>query len=86
MKTIYANSFEVSHSDEAFLLIFKFESPDGYVESVYVALSPAGTVVLKENLKKEITDYIKAHGNIVMGTWKAQNHKNCNNNHEQYLS
>lgn len=64
MKTLYCNSFEVSHSKEAFCLILKFESPDGYTETVYVTLSPAGAKTLVQLVEKEMEDYEKEHGEV----------------------
>jgi len=69
-KSLFCNSFEIGHTKEAVILILRFESPDGYKESVYVIISPAGATVLNEHLGKEVEDYVKEHGQIDMGTWK----------------
>jgi len=87
-KVIYCNSFEVSHSREAVVLTFRFEAPDGNVETAYVVISPQGAVVLKDSLESQLTEYVKKYGSIEMGDWKKENPKNCNNNnnHEKYIS
>jgi len=54
MKTLYCNSFEVSHSKEAFCLILKFESPNGYIETVYVITSPNGAKTFLQLMEKEM--------------------------------
>jgi hypothetical protein len=69
-KTLFCNAFEIGHTKEAFILILRFESPDGYKETVYVTISPAGATVLNEHLGKELEDYVKEHGKIDLGTWK----------------
>jgi hypothetical protein len=85
-KTLYCNSFEVSRSKEAFILIFRFESPDGYSETVYIILNPSGVAILKEMLTKEIEAYIKEHGELPVGNWKVQKSEgDCNKKHS-YLS
>jgi len=67
-KTLFCNGFEVGHSKEAFCLIFKYMSPDGtIVESVYIAISPAGAKTLIEQLVAEMKDYEKEHGQVE--TW-----------------
>jgi hypothetical protein len=79
----------VISSREAVLIIFRFEAPDGYKESVYVSLSPAGTVVLRDLLEKELESYVKRFGNIVSGEWRQGNpndNKKDDNNHTSYLS
>ena len=87
-KVLFCNSFEIGHTKEAFILVFRFESPDGYKETVYVAISPAGVTVLNETLGKEITEYVKEHGSIAADVWKTQ--KNNNNSPQEakpkYLS
>ena len=75
-KTLFCNSFEIGHTKEAFILILRFESPDGYKETVYVTISPAGATVLDEHLGKELEEYVKEHGKIDLGTWKTSNTNN----------
>jgi len=76
----------VGHTKEAFILVFRFESPDGYKETVYVCISPAGAVVLNETLGKEIAEYAKKHGNIVVDAWKTQKPNNNDAKDAKYLS
>jgi len=85
---MFCNSFEVSSTDECFLIIFRFESPDGFRDTVYITLSPAGASVLSELLNRELETYVKKYGNIQLGTWKVEkeNRKNNNNNNQAYLS
>jgi len=86
-KVIYCNSFEVAHSKEAVVLMFKFESPDGFKDATYVIISPQGAVVLKESLESQLEEYVKEHGDIVMGSWKKNSENRVNNcNHEKYIS
>ena len=86
-KTLFCNSLEVGHTKEAFILILRFESPDGYREAVYVSISPAGATVLNEHLGKELEEYVKKHGQIEMGTWKrTTNTNNGNADAPKYLS
>jgi len=88
-KSIFCNSFEIGHTKEAVFLILRFESPDGYKESVYVTISPAGASVFGEHLRKELEDYVKEFGKIELGTWKKTgNTSNGNAAHDppQYLS
>jgi hypothetical protein len=77
MKTLYCNSLEVSHTREAFLLILRFIAPDQREESVYIAISPSGAVVLHDLLGREVESYIKDFGNIVAGDWKTD--RDCSN-------
>jgi len=77
MKVLYCNSLEVSHTRETFLLTLRFIAPDQREESVYIAISPSGAVVLHDVLGKEVESYIKDFGNIVAGDWKID--KDCNN-------
>lgn len=87
-KTLFCNSFEIGHTKEAFILILRFKSPDGYKETVYVTISPAGATVLNEHLGKEIEDYVKEHGKIAVDVWKKQGNNNSNPSQEppKYLS
>jgi len=86
-KVIYCNSFEVSHSREAVVLTFRFEAPDGHIETNYVVISPQGAVVLKDSLETQLSEYVKKYGNIVMGNWKKEEApKDCNNNNEHYIT
>ena len=78
-KTLFCNSFEIGHAKEAFILILRFESPDGYKESIYVCISPAGATVLNEHLGKELEEYAKEHGKIEMGAWKKTQNTNNGN-------
>jgi hypothetical protein len=64
LKTLYCNSFEVSHSKEAFCLILKFESPDGHVEVVYATMSPSGAKSLLNIISKQMSHYEKEHGKV----------------------
>ena len=82
-KALFCNSFEVSHTKEVFILILRFESPDGYKETVYVTISPAGTAFLKEALDKGLTEYVEKFGKIVMDSWiKDADKTNCNSNNK----
>lgn len=80
-KALFCNSFEVNHTKEVFSLILRFESPDGYKETVYVTISPAGATFLKEALDKGLTEYVEKFGKIVMDSWiKDADNANCNSN------
>jgi len=87
-KTLFCNSFEIGHTKEVIILIFRFESPDGYKESIYVCISPAGATVLNEHLGKELEEYVKEHGKIDLGTWKKTTNPNGNTAQDttKYLS
>lgn len=88
-KVLFCNSFEIGHTKEAFILILRFESPDGYKETVYVTISPAGAATFNEHLGKEIEQYEKEHGKIVVDAWKTQNPNNSNDAkdaHATYLT
>lgn len=84
MKTLFCNEFQISHTKEVFLLLFKFVAPDGKEDAVYVALSPSGAATLHEILEKDIEIYVKDFGSIV-GNWKT-NKKPANCNNTPYLS
>ncbi len=83
-KVLYCNSFETTRTKEIFLLLFRFNAPDGYEETVYIALSPSGAAALHELLEKEIQNHVQKFGDIVMGNWetKEPNH-DCD---KSYLS
>lgn len=49
-----ANVVEVSHNKEAFCIIFRFQSPDGHQEAVYISISPAGARTTQNLISKEI--------------------------------
>jgi hypothetical protein len=83
-KVLFCNSFEVSYAKETYLLIFHFEAPDGFKETVYVALSPNGATMLNELLTKNLEEYMKQYGNIPSGNWQVEKPKNCEN--KPYLS
>ena len=85
MKTLFCNEFQISHTKEVFLLLFKFVAPDGKEDAVYVALSPSGAATLHEILEKDIEIYVKDFGSIVVGNWKT-NKKPANCNNTPYLS
>jgi len=87
MKSIYCNSVEVSHTREAFLLIFRFVAPDGKEESIYITISPSGAVAVHDILEKEIESYIKNYGNIIVGDWLLDRGKeNKSGNATTYLT
>jgi hypothetical protein len=85
-KVLFCNSFEVSYTKESFLLIFHFEAPDGFKETVYVALSPSGAATLNELLSKNLEAYVKQHGDIPLGNWQVEKPKNCGEDKQPYLS
>jgi len=87
-KVLFCNSFEIGHTKEVVILILRFESPDGYKETIYVNISPAGTIVLNEHLGKEIADYVKEYGKIDLGAWKKTQPQNSNSSSAEtkYLS
>ena len=85
MKTLFCNEFQVSHTKEVFLLLFKFVASDGKEEAVYVTLSPSGATTLHEILEKDIEVYMKDFGNIVVGNWKT-NKKPADCNNTLYVS
>jgi hypothetical protein len=78
-KVLYCNSLETSYKREVFLLTFRFESPDGKEETVYIAISPSGAQTLYEILGKELESYVESFGNIVVGDWKSKG-ANCKEN------
>lgn len=69
-----ANAVEVARNKEAFSLIFKFQSPDGHQEAVYIVISPSGAKTTVDLLNKEVQDYEKEAGTIT--PWITQNHSN----------
>jgi len=77
LRVLYANSLEISHTKEAFLLVFRFQAPDGFQEAVYVSLSPAGASILEDMLGKELKSYIEKFGNITV-EWTAPQNANSN--------
>jgi len=86
-KVLFCNSFEVGHTKEVVILILRFESPDGFKETVYVTISPAGATVLNEHLGKELADYMKEYGKIDLDAWKKTQPPNSNcSSAEKYLS
>jgi hypothetical protein len=64
-KVLPANSVEVSHNKEAFCLVFKFQSPDGHQDAVYISISPAGAQTTIDLMNKEMQDYEKEIGQAV---------------------
>jgi hypothetical protein len=85
VKVLYCNSLETTHTREVFLLTFRFTAPDGKEETVYVAISPSGAVTLHDILERDIEEYVRKFGNIVVGDWKTE--KDCNgNNNNHYVS
>jgi len=87
-KSLFCTGFEVSSYRDAFLLIFRFASPDGYTESVYITITPEGAAVLHEKLGEEIREYIEKHGNIPMGGWFTEQKEKTggNQNTNTYLT
>jgi len=84
-KVLYCTNFEVSHSRDAFILIFRFTAPDGHGESVYIVISPEGASVVHEALGKELEEYIKKFGNIPLGEW-VSHHNSRKDNNAPYLT
>jgi hypothetical protein len=70
-KVLPANGIEVSHNKDGFCLIFRFQTPDGLQEAVYIAISPAGAKTALEMLGKDIQVYEKEAGPIT--AWPLQN-------------
>lgn len=68
MKVLPANAVEVSHNKEAFCLIFRFQSPDGRQEVVYISISLAGARTTAALIDREIRDYEKETG-LVVHAW-----------------
>lgn len=60
-----ANAVEVSHNKEAFCLVFRFQSPDRYQETVYISISPAGAKTTVDLMIKELQDFEKETGQAV---------------------
>jgi hypothetical protein len=65
LKVLAANAVEVSHNREAFCLVFRFQSPDGHQEAVYISISPAGAQTTVDLTSKELQDYEKETGQAV---------------------
>ena len=85
-KVQYCTNFEVSHSKDAFIMIFRFTSPDGHTESAYIVISPEGASVVHEALGKELEDYIKKFGNIPLGCWIKEGNSNSQKSNSPYLT
>jgi len=82
MKVLPANAVEISHNKEAFSLIFRFQSPDGQQESIYVVIAPAGAKTTADLLSKQIQEYEKEAGTITPWTTHISNSPaNTDNNH-----
>jgi hypothetical protein len=73
MKVLLANAVEVSHNKETFCLIFRFQSPDGQVETVYIVLTPPGGKTAADLLGREIQLYEKEAGAITPWTTQKTN-------------
>jgi len=86
-KVLYCTNFEVSHSKDAFIMIFRFTSPDGHTESAYIVITLEGASVVHEALGKELEEYIKNFGNIPLGEWvKEANRNSRKDNNTPYLT
>jgi len=86
-KVLYCTNFEVSHSKDAFIMIFRFTSPDGHTESAYIVITPEGASVVHEALGKELEEYIKKFGNIPLGEWiKEPKNSNSQKSNSPYLT
>jgi len=83
-KILPSNAVEVSHNKETFCLIFRFQSPDGHVEAVYIVISPAGAKTTADLLGKEIQEYEKQAGTIT--PWTVQNHNSTDSTSQNHLS
>jgi len=82
---IYCNSFEVSHTKEAFCMIIKFQKPDGSEICFYVVTSPQGCKTLLNVLAAEMTEYEKEFGKVE--PWNApKNSGNPNNSKNPLIS
>jgi hypothetical protein len=64
-KILPANAVEVGHNTENFILIFRFQGPDGTQETVYISTSPAGAKTTLDLLGKELQDYETEVGHTV---------------------
>lgn len=78
-KVLYCNAVEVSHNQEAFCLVFRFQSPDRrYQETVYISISPAGAKTTVALIDREIHDYEKETGLTVHAWEMAPNNQTKN--------
>jgi hypothetical protein len=73
MKVLPANSVEVAHNKEAFILVFRFQASDGQAEAVYIVLSPSGAKTTADLLGREIQLYEKEAGAITPWTTQKTN-------------
>jgi hypothetical protein len=64
-KVLYCNAVEVSRNREAFCLVFRFQSPDRYQETLYISISAAGAKTTVNLINREMTDYEKETGQAV---------------------
>jgi hypothetical protein len=80
-KVLPANAVEVSHNQEAFCLVFRFQSSDGHQEAVYISISPAGAKTTVALIDREIHDYEKETG-LVVHAWEMS----PNNQTKNHLS
>lgn len=80
------NGFEVSTTKEAVCIVLRFTAPDGRTEIIYVIMSPAGTVMLKDGLEKAVAEYTEKFGKIAMNSWKTENPNSTKNNSSTYLT
>lgn len=77
-KVLPANAVEIGHNKESFCLTFRFQSPDGHLEAVYIVISPSGAKTTADLLNREIQDYEKETGHSVTA-WAIANHNNTKN-------
>jgi len=88
-KASYCNNIEVGHGKEAFLLILKFQGPEGnIIDEVHVAIGPNGTKTLIELLDQEMKDYEKQYGPVEPWGKQPANppNKTQNSNSGQYVA
>jgi len=82
--TIYCNSFEISHSKEAFCMVFKFQKPDGSGEiSLYVVMSPQGCKTILNLTAAEMNAYETEFGKVE--PWNAPKNSGTPNNSKNPL-
>lgn len=84
-RVLYCNSFEISHTQEAFQIIFVFKASDGKTEAYYIVMPPSGVATLYEALSKEIGEYTKRFGGIAE-KWTTTDSGDCGNEKTQYLA
>jgi len=75
-------------SKEAFIIVFKFLSPDGnIIDIIHVAISPSGTKTLLNLLDAEMRDYEGEHGQVEpWGKQPVKSQSTQNSNSEKYVA